>query len=99
MPMRCPRCSTPPPFDPFLCTTCGEHLLTYLDEPLGPGSGIRPEAAGVGADARTAGGTTEPRSGGLAGGSMPPGWVGDPAQDPREPQPLLSAPPRQTDNT
>ena len=35
--MRCPRCSTPPPFDPFLCTTCGEHLLTYLDEPLGPG--------------------------------------------------------------
>ena len=39
----CPRCSTPPPFDPFLCTTCGEHLLTYLDEPFGPGSGIRRE--------------------------------------------------------
>ena len=47
MPMRCPRCSTPPPFDPFLCTSCGEHLLTYLDEPLGPGTGLngeRPEA-------------------------------------------------------
>ena len=46
MPLRCPRCSTPPPFDPFVCTTCGEHLLTYLDEPFGPGSGVGARPAG-----------------------------------------------------
>src|SRR5215210_6515160 len=58
MPMRCPRCSTPPPFDPFLCTTCGEHLLTYLDEPFGPGSGVGARPAGM-AVAPLAGNPTE----------------------------------------
>lgn len=38
--MRCPRCQTEPPRDPFVCAHCGEHLLTYLDEPLGPGTGL-----------------------------------------------------------
>jgi Tfp pilus assembly protein PilF len=56
MPMRCPRCSTPPPFDPFLCTTCGEQLLTYLDEPLGPGTGVRPEWTADGVGTRADGG-------------------------------------------
>src|SRR4051812_19000677 len=39
--MHCPRCQTQPLHDPFVCTHCGERLLTYLDEPLGPGTGLR----------------------------------------------------------
>jgi tetratricopeptide (TPR) repeat protein len=38
--MHCPRCKAVPPRDPFVCSTCGERLLTYLGEPLGPGTGI-----------------------------------------------------------
>jgi Tfp pilus assembly protein PilF len=41
--MRCPHCHAAPPRDPFVCATCGERLLTYLGEPLGPGTGLRPE--------------------------------------------------------
>jgi tetratricopeptide (TPR) repeat protein len=41
--MRCPHCHAEPPRDPFVCATCGERLLTYLGEPFGPGTGLRPE--------------------------------------------------------
>lgn len=50
--MHCPRCNVQPPRDPFVCVHCGERLLTYLDEPLGPGTGIRPEELGRGAEAQ-----------------------------------------------
>src|SRR5687767_10025103 len=99
MPMRCPRCSTPPPFDPFLCTTCGEHLLTYLDEPLGPGTGIRADGTGDGVGVRT-GAMTEPRTGGFAAAPGAAGRAGSPAQgDAPGFPPLPPAPPRQSDNT
>jgi len=49
--MHCPRCHAEPPRDPFVCTSCGERLLTYVDEPLGPGSGVRAEELGVGVGA------------------------------------------------
>ena len=55
--MRCPRCSTPPPVDPFVCTSCGEHVLTYLDEPLGPGTGVMAEGADDSVAARMDGGS------------------------------------------
>ena len=87
MPMRCPRCSTPPPFDPFLCTTCGEHLLTYLDEPLGPGTGVRPDGMADGVAVRT------------AGGRVPPPYRIGPAPGIEPGQPIGPAPARQPDNT
>jgi Tfp pilus assembly protein PilF len=50
--MHCPHCHAEPPRDPFICTSCGQRLLTYLDEPLGPGTGVRAdELGGVGAGA------------------------------------------------
>ena len=45
--MRCPHCQTEPPRDPFVCTHCGERLLTYLGEPLGPGTGLRAAFGGI----------------------------------------------------
>lgn len=71
MPVRCPRCSAPPPVDPFLCTSCGEHLLTYLDEPLGPGTGVRPGGTADGVGARV--------DGGLVQTSYPPSRPDQPA--------------------
>src|SRR6185369_8357056 len=50
--MRCPHCQAEPPRDPFVCTHCGERLLTYLDEPLGPGTGRQVDGSGVVTDAR-----------------------------------------------
>jgi len=87
MPIRCPRCSTPPPFDPFLCTTCGEHLLTYLDEPLGPGTGVRPDGMADGVAVRA------------AGGRVPPPYRAGPAPGLEPGQPVGPAPARQPDNT
>ena len=97
MPMRCPRCSTPPPFDPFLCTTCGEHLLTYLDEPLGPDSGVGVRTPGAGA--RTAGATIDPRTGEATGGLLPPGAEDGPAQGGAPGFQPPPSPPRRPDNT
>ena len=78
--MRCPHCQTEPPRDPFVCAHCGEHLLTYLDEPLGPGTGVRLGAPGEGVGARAAGATGEPRTGGFAGGPLPAGTMAGPDQ-------------------
>lgn len=54
--MRCPHCQAEPPQDPFVCAHCGEHLLTYLGEPLGPGTGLRADELGPGPEARRAAG-------------------------------------------
>ena len=59
--MRCPHCQAEPPRDPFVCAHCGEQVLTYLDEPLGPGTGLRADEVGV-----SAGGRREPVGAGVA---------------------------------
>src|SRR5262245_9476984 len=64
--MHCPRCNVQPPRDPFVCVHCGERLLTYLDEPLGPGTGVRPEELGQSADARQPSSDPEPVRTGVA---------------------------------
>src|SRR5262245_42134508 len=45
--MRCPHCQAQPPRDPFVCATCGDRLLTYLGEPLGPDTGVPAEEPAV----------------------------------------------------
>jgi Tfp pilus assembly protein PilF len=91
MAMRCPRCSTPPPADPFICTACGERLLTYLGEPFGPGTGLVTGAPAGGAVGAAPAGMPLPP--GTPGGPYPPGPYGPPPATPRRsdgPGPLIA---------
>ncbi len=98
--MHCPRCHAEPPRDPFICTSCGEQLLTFLDEPLGPGSGVRREGLAVGAGAQreaigTAAGPRVQQTAGQRGSDQPvpgrpvPGQPGAP--QPRQPSDITGA--------
>jgi Tfp pilus assembly protein PilF len=84
MAMRCPRCSTPPPADPFICAACGERLLTYLGEPFGPGTGVATGAPAGGAVGAAPAGMPLPS--GTPGGPYPPGPYGPPPAPPAAPR-------------
>jgi hypothetical protein len=81
--MHCPRCQAEPPRDPFVCTSCGERLLTYLDEPFGPGTGVSTEAVGVAGGQRAD--SAASRAGPLPPTAGRPSGPGAPAA--RSPQP------------